>query len=150
MDRATIALLHQKGWTNLEMADFRGQHRDPIARVLREPLDQQPAKRQRTSSVAVFDAQIRIWLEQHLSVPRMLDLARADPAHPYRGKDAAFDDYVRPIKRARTLTPDAAPIRFAGLPGELLQLDWGETRRFPCTRPDLIGQTRSFFAARLK
>lgn len=150
MDRSTIYLLHQKGWTNLEIADFLGHHRDTIARVLREPVDQQPAKRQRTSSVAVFDAQIRTWLEQQLSVQRMLDLARSDRDHPYRGKDAAFYDYVRPIKRARKLTPDAVPIRFEGLPGELLQIDWGETRLFPFSRPDLMGQTRYFFAARLK
>lgn len=150
MDRSTIYLLHQKGWANVEIADFLGHHRDTIARVLREPLDQQAATRQRTSSVAVFDAQIRTWLDQQLSVQRMLDLARADPDHPYRGKDAAFYDYVRPIKRARKLTPDAVPIRFEGLPGELLQIDWGETRRFPFTRPELAGQTRYFFAARLK
>ena len=150
MDRSTIYLLHHKGWTNVEIADFLGHHRDTIARVLREPLDQHAAKRQRTSSVAVFDAQIRTWLDQHLSVQRMLDLARADPDHPYRGKDAAFYDYVRPIKRARKLTPDAVPIRFEGLPGELLQIDWGEVRQFPFTRPDLKGQTRYFFAARLK
>ena len=150
MDRSTIYLRHQKGWTNVGIADFLGHHRDTIARVLREPRDQQAAKRQRTSSVAVFDVQIRAWLDQHLSVQRMLDLARADPDHPDRGKDAAFYDYVRPIKRARKLTPEAVPIRFEGLPGELLQIDWGETRHFPFTRPDLKGQTRYFFAARLK
>ncbi len=150
MDRSTIYLLHHKGWTNVEIADFLGHHRDTIARVLREPLDQQPPKRHRTSSVAVFDAQIHSWLEQHLSVQRMLDLARSDPDHPYHGKDAAFYDYVRPIKRARKLTPDAVPIRFDGLPGELLQIDWGESRQFPFTRPDLTHQTHYFFAARLK
>jgi len=150
MDRSTIYLRHQKGWTNVGIADFLGHHRDTIARVRREPRDQQAAKRQRTSSVAVFDVQIRAWLDQHLRVQRMLDLARADPDHPDRGKDAAFDDYVRPIKRARKLTPEAVPIRFEGLPGELLQIDWGETRHFPFTRPDLKGQTRYFFAARLK
>lgn len=150
MDRSTVYLLHQKGWTNVEIADFLGHHRDTIARVLREPLDQQPAKRQRTSSVAVFDAQIRSWLDQHLSVQRMLDLARSDPDHPYRGKDSAFYDYVRPIKRARKLSPEAVPIRFEGLPAELLQIDWGETRQFPFSRPNLAGLTRYFFAARLK
>jgi Mu transposase, C-terminal domain len=41
-------------------------------------------------------------------------------------------------------------VRFEGLPGELLQLDWGEARQFPFTRPDLAGQTRYLFAARLK
>jgi hypothetical protein len=42
------------------------------------------------------------------------------------------------------------PVRFNGLPGELLQIDWGEVRQFPFTRTDLAGQTRYFFAARLK
>ena len=150
MDRSTIYLLHQKGWANVEIADFLGHHRDTIARVLREPLDQHAATRQRTSSVAVFDAQIRTWLDQQLSVQRMLDLARSDPDHPYRGKDAAFYDYVRPIKRARKLTPDAVPIRFAGVPGELLQIDGGNPAAFPSPAPSLVGQTRYFFAARLK
>jgi transposase len=150
MDRSTIYLLHQKGWTNTEIADFLGHHRDTITRVLREPIDYQPAQRQRTSAVAVFDAQIRAWLDQQLSVQRMLEKARADPDHPYLGGQAAFYDYVRPLKRARSTLPGLVPIRFEGLPGELLQIDWGETRRFPFTRPDLRGQTRYFFAARLK
>src|SRR6266700_6359019 len=150
MDRSVIYYLKQKGWSNVEIAEFVGHHRDTIARVLREPLDQHPAPRQRTSAVALFDTQIRAWLDQKWSVQRMLEVARADVAHPYTGKDAAFYDYVRPIKRARKLTPDAVPIRFEGLPGELLQIDWGEVRQFPFTRPELSGQTRYFFAARLK
>src|SRR5947208_11266834 len=141
MDRSTIYLLHLKGWTNTEIADFLGHHRDTITRVLREPIDHQPAKRKRTSTVAVFDAQIRAWLDQQLSVQRMLELARTDPQHPYQGGQAAFYDYLRPLKRARAALPALVPIRFEGLPGELLQIDWGETRRFPFTRPDLINQT---------
>ena len=150
MDRATIHYLHQKGWTKVEIAEFVGHHRDTITRVLREPLDQRPAPRARQSSVALFDAQIHSWLDQRLSVQRMLELARADPEHPYTGQATAFYDYVRPIKRARKSTPGEVPIRFEGLPGELLQIDWGEVRRFPFTRPELRGQTRYFFAARLK
>ena len=80
----------------------------------------------------------------------MLELARADSDHPYTGQATAFYDYVRPIKRARKGTPGEVPIRFEGLPGELLQIDWGEVRRFPFSHPDLRGQTRYFFAARLK
>jgi transposase len=40
------------------------------------------------------------------------------------------------------------PVRFEGLPGEYLQVDWGEVRRFPFTqqRPT----TRYFLACRLK
>jgi IS30 family transposase len=73
MDRATIHYLSQKGWSNVEIAEFVGHHRDTIARVLREPLDQHPAPRQRTSAVAVFDTQIRTWLDQKWSVQRMLE-----------------------------------------------------------------------------
>jgi transposase len=32
----------------------------------------------------------------------------------------------------------------------LLQIDWGEVRRFPFARAELSGKTRYFFAARLK
>jgi transposase len=150
MDRATIHYLNQKGWSNVEIAAFVGHHRDTIARVLREPLDQHPAPRQRSSAVALFDTQIRTWLDQKWSVQRMLEVARADEAHPYTGSGTAFYDYVRPIKRARKGVPGNVPVRFEGLPGELLQIDWGEVRQFPFTQPALVGQTRYFFAARLK
>jgi transposase len=150
MDRSTIYYLKQKGWSNVEIADFVGHHRDTIARVLREPVDQQPAQRQRASAIAVFEDQIQQWLADNVSVCRMLELARADPNHPYRGGDAAFYDYVRPRKHAHKGLPGTVPIRFEGLPGELLQIDWGEVRRFPFTHPSLAGSTRYFFAARLK
>ncbi len=150
MERSTIHYLKQKGWTNVQIAELLGHHRDTIARVLREPVDQQPAQRQRQSAVAVFSDQIRAWLEQKLSVQRMLELARADPDHPYLGSAAAFYDYVRPLRRARASLPATVAVRFEGLPGELLQIDWGEVRQVPFTHPDLVGQTRYFFAARLK
>lgn len=150
MDRSTIYFLHQKGWSNVEIAEFVGHHRDTIARVLREPVDRPAVPRQRTSAVAVFDAQIQAWLDQKWTVQRMLEVARTDPEHPYSGSEAAFYDYVRPIKRARKGVPGMVPIRFEGLPGELLQIDWGEVRNLPFTRPDMLGKTRYFFAARLK
>lgn len=150
MERSTIHYLKQKGWTNVQIAEFLGHHRDTIARALREPVDQQPAPRQRQSAVAVFHGQIHAWLDQKLSVQRMLELAREDPDHPYLGSLAAFYDYVRPVRRARAALPASVAVRFEGLPGELLQIDWGEVRQFPFTHPDLVGQTRYFFAARLK
>lgn len=150
MDRSTIYFLHHKGWSNVEIAEFVGHHRDTITRVLREGVDRQPAPRQRSSAIAVFDTQIRSWLEQKWTVQRMLEVARTDPDHPYIGSAAAFYDYVRPIKRARKGLPGTVPIRFEGLPGELLQIDWGEVRQFPFTRPELQAKTRYFFAARLK
>lgn len=150
MDRSTIHYLHQKGWSKTEIAAFTGHHRDTIARVLREPIDQQPAPRQRASAIAVFAPFIQTWLDQQWSVQRMLEEARQHPHHPYRGSPAAFYDYVRPLKQARKGRPGQVPVRFDGLPGELLQIDWGEVRRFPFTHPALSGQTRYFFAARLK
>src|SRR5215470_16426912 len=36
------------------------------------------------------------------------------------------------------------------MPGEFLQIDWGEMRDMPFTKEDMSGQTRYFFAARLK
>jgi transposase len=150
MDRSTIHYLHQKGWSKSDIAAFVGHHRDTIARVLQEPIDQQPAPRQRPSAIAVFQPQIETWLTQQWSVQRMLEEARQHPEHPYTGSPAAFYDYVRPLKQARKTRPSQIPIGFDGLPGELLQIDWGEVRRFPFTRPDLARQTRYFFAARLK
>jgi hypothetical protein len=40
------------------------------------------------------------------------------------------------------------PIRFEGLPGEYLQVDWGEIRHFPFTQQQSV--TRYFLACRLK
>lgn len=150
MDRSTIHYLHQKGWSKTEIADFTGHHRDTIARVLREPIDKQPAARQRPSAIAVFAPLIQTWLDQRWSVQRMLEDARQHPEHPYTGSPAAFYDFVRPLKQARKGHPGEVPVAFNGLPGELLQIDWGEVRRFPFTTPSLGGQTRYFFAARLK
>lgn len=150
MDRSTIYYLKQKGWTNTQIAAFVGHHRDTIARVLREPLDREAVPRVRASAVAVFAAQIPGWLDQRLPVRRMLELAQEDPDHPYTGSAAAFYKYVQPLRAARRALPGDVAVRFEGLPGELLQIDWGEARQFPFTRADLVGQTRYFFAARLK
>ncbi len=80
----------------------------------------------------------------------MLEMARSHPEHPYQGGDSAFYDYVQPLRQARTLRAAEIAVRFEGLPGELLQIDWGEVRNFRFTKAALAGQTRYFFAARLK
>jgi transposase len=150
MDRSTIHYLHHKGWTNVQIAEFLGHHRDTIARALREPVDRAPAPRQRPSAVAVFDPQLRLWIEQRVPVTRMLELARTDPDHPYAGGPTAFFDYIRKLRRALSAQPPEVALRFEGLPGEFLQIDWGEQRDFPFTSHSLQGVTRYFFAARLK
>src|SRR5947208_7797956 len=109
MERSTIYYLKQKGWSNVQIAAFTGHHRDTIARVLREEVEKKPKTRERISAVAVFDAQIREWLEQGISVIRMLELARANTDHPYTGGETAFYDYVRKVRHARL---PAAPASF--------------------------------------
>src|SRR6266516_6123126 len=150
MERSTIYYLKQKGWTNVQIAEFTGHHRDTIARVLREEVDKKPKTRNRSSAVGVFDAQIREWLDQNLPVTRMLELARADGEHPYTAGDTAFYDYIRKVRRARKQTPRDLAVRFEGVPGEFLQIDWGEVRDMAFSKPEVAGQTRYFFAARLK
>jgi transposase len=150
MERSTIYYLKQKGWSNSQIARAVGCHRDTVRRILREPVDYQAEPRQRTSQVAVFAEAIQGWLEQNLSVRRMLELARSHPEHPYQGGDSVFYEYVQPLRQMRTLQAAAVAVRYEGLPGELLQIDWGEVRNFPFTKAALTGQTRYFFAARLK
>jgi transposase len=150
MERSTIYYLKHKGWTNVQIAEFTGHHRDTIARVLREDVDKHPQTSTRSSAVAVFDARIAQWLDQNLLVSRMLELARADAEHPYCGGDTAFYAYVRKVRRARKQTPHELALRFEGVPGEFVQIDWGEVRNMAFTKPGLEGHTRYFFAARLK
>src|SRR2546423_803845 len=105
MERSTIYYLKQKGWTNVQIAEFTGHHRDTIARVLQEAVEKKPQTRQRESRVDVFRSQIASWLDQNLPVIRMLERAREDHDHPYSGSETAFYDYVRKIRRARKQPP---------------------------------------------
>ncbi len=90
-----------------------------------------------------------MWLSHGTAVRRMWELARdGDP--PYTGSRSAFYAGVRRIRDAVQRTVLEAVVRFEGLPGEYLQVDWGEVRRMPFTRPDLRDTTRYFLAARLK
>ena len=65
MERSTIYYLKQKGWANVQIAEFTGHHRDTIARVLREDVAKALKARQRSRAVAVYDAQITEWLKQN-------------------------------------------------------------------------------------
>src|SRR6266536_5797898 len=77
-------------------------------------------------------------------------LARAAPEHPYGGCGSVWRAAVR-RERLSLLHEQAVadvPIRFEGLPGEYLQVDWGEIRHFPFTQQQPV--TRYFLACRLK
>jgi hypothetical protein len=55
---------------------------------------------------------------------------------------------VRRERLRRAQVAADVPVRFEGLPGEYLQVDWGEVRRFPFTQAP--PRTRYFLACRLK
>ncbi len=80
----------------------------------------------------------------------MLELARADAEQPYPGGHSVFRVAVQHERLARTQQQAQrdVPVRFEGLPGEYLQVDWGEVRQFPFSRQ--APATRYFLACRLK
>jgi transposase len=150
MERSTIHLLHKRGKSQREIASELGRSRSAVVRALSEPVDRQPSGRRRKSSVDAFREQIAEWLKQGLSGVRMMELARDDADHPYVGGSSVWRAAVR-RERLSGLHEQAVadvPIRFEGLPGEYLQVDWGEIRHFPFTQQQSV--TRYFLACRLK
>ncbi len=150
MERSTVHLLYKRGKSLRQIASELGRSKNTVARALAEPVDRQPSTRRRKSSVDVFREQIVEWLKQGLSGVRMMELARADPEHPYGGCGSVWRAAVR-RERLSGLHEQAVadvPIRFEGLPGEYLQVDWGEIRHFPFTQQQPV--TRYFLACRLK
>jgi transposase len=150
MDRSAIHLLRKRGKSLRAIAAELGHSKTTIARALSEPVDQSAPHRQRVSRVDPWRAQIAEWLHQGVSGVRMLELAREEPEQPYRGCDSVWRAAVR---RERVVLEheqavEAVPIRFEGLPGEYLQVDWGEIRHFPFTHQD--SGRRYFLACRLK
>jgi transposase len=131
MERSTVHLLHKRGKSLREIASELGRSKSTIARALSEAVDRQPESRRRKSHVDPFREQIGEWLKQGLSGVRMMELARADPDHPYVGGSSAWRAAVR-RERLSLLHEQAVadvPLRFEGLPGEYLQVDWGVVER---------------------
>lgn len=150
MERSTIHLLAKRGKSQREIAEALGRSRNTIARVLSEPVDRRPARRRRRSLTDPYRAQIAAWVKEGLSAVRMLELARADPEQPYPGCASVWRTAVRRERLAQqhAQAVAAVPVRFEGLAGEYLQVDWGEVRRFPFTQQ--APATRYFLACRLK
>jgi len=148
LERSAVHLLAKRGKSQREIARELGLSRKTVARALREPVGKQPTKRDRSSSVDPFIDQIEHWLGEKLTIVRMLELARADSIHPYTGGRSVFSDYVRKVRLERERVLADIPVRFEGLPGEYLQVDWGEVRHFPFTQAK--SATHYFLACRLK
>ncbi len=148
MERSTIQVLAKRGKSQRQIAKELGYSRTTVARALQEPVDKQPAKRQRRSQVDPYRPQIEQWIRDGLSGVRMLELAREDPVRPYTGGRSVFNDMVRRIRHEIARVEADVPVRFEGLPAEYLQVDWGEIRRFPFLHQP--PGTRYFLACRLK
>ncbi len=150
MERSTVQLLAKRGKSIRQIAAELGRSPTTIARVLREPVDRRPARRQRASQLDPYRPQLEAWVREGLSTVRMLERLRTDSERPYTGGRSTLGDYVRRLRQAEQQQQAAAavPIRFEGLPGEYLQVDWGEVRRFPFMQQ--APATRYFLACRLK
>ncbi len=148
MERSTVQLLTKRGKSQRQIAHELGISRTTVARVLDEPVERAPAKRDRSSLADPFADQIKQWLREDLSIVRMTELARGDRDHPYRGGRSVFSDFVRRVRDAGEQATRDVPVRFEGLPGEYLQVDWGEVRHFAYRNQPAA--TRYFLACRLK
>jgi transposase len=148
MERSAIHVLAKRGTSQRAIARELGISRVTVARVLAEPVDRQPAKRSRSSMVDPYRPQIEQWLDEDLSIVRMLELAREGEQMPFVGGRSTFNDRVRQIRAEREREQVDVLVRFEGLPGEYLQVDWGEIRRFPFTQQPPA--TRYVLCCRLK
>jgi hypothetical protein len=150
MDRSEMYVLAKRGRSIRQIAAEVQHSPTTVARVLREPVTVSPARRRRHSLVDPYREQIRGWIAEGLPAVRMLELARGDAAAPYRGSRSQFGALVQRLRHevAQAAAVAAVPVRFEGLPGEYLQVDWGEVRAFPFTQQGPA--TRYFLACRLK
>ena len=150
MERSAMHLLAKRGKSLRQIATELGHSPTTVARALRESVDRQPTKRRRRSQVDVYRADINRWLAQGLTATKMLAMVRADVERPYTGSRSVFGEVVRRVRQERTqqLAVADVPFRFEGLPGEYLQVDWGEMRMFPFAQQ--APATRYFLVCRLK
>lgn len=148
MERNTIKFLRKKGKTYQEIAKEIGCHRETVARVINEPTEKKYTRCTAESKAEPYHDRIKEWLKKGVRVSRMLDIVREEVSDPYTGSKTAFYVYVAKVRKEIKLQEQEATIRFEGLPGEYLQVDWGEVRDFPFI--NRTGIVRYFFAARLK
>src|SRR5437868_2066942 len=101
MERSTIHLMAKRGKSIRQIADESARSPTTISRALHEPVDRQPARRQRRSHVDPYRAQIEQWIRDGLTAQRMLELARTDPEQPSLGGHSVFRAYVRRVRQAQ-------------------------------------------------
>jgi transposase len=145
MARSTMHYLRKRGLTQTAIAAQVGCDRHTVARALTQPVDHRYRRSAAPHRWADWEAAVSGWLDVELPIKRMLELARADATTPYTGSAATWYRFVGQRKRARAAAV-APVIRFEGLPGEFLQVDWGEA--WVPLGTEVV--RRVFLAARLK
>jgi transposase len=148
MERSTIKLLKKRGNTDTEIAKVLSRDRETIRRALQEPAEKELLQPKRGSLVDPYEDQILQWMQEGIPVTVMLERVRKDEQNPYQGGNSIFYQRVQGIRQEKKMTKQEAIWRFEGLPGEYLQVDWGEKRQFPFTH--IPQKTRYCFVGRLK
>lgn len=147
MERSVVRHLRQKGKSYEEIGEELGCHRKTASRAMKEPIDKKYPKRKSVSQVEPYHEKIEKWIKDGLPVIKMIEKSRKE-IPPYSGCTSVFYDYVSKIKKERKGKELEIVIRFEGMAGEYLQIDWGEVRNFPFVGK--TGEIRHIFAARLK
>jgi transposase len=148
MERSTIKLLKKRGNTDAQIARALGRDGKTVKRVLAEPADKEFQRPKRSSLVDPYEDKILQWMQEGIPITVMLERLRKDAQNPYKGGNSIFYQRVQRIRKEKKMTKQKAIWRFEGLPGEYLQVDWGERRQFPFTQ--IPQNTRYCFVGRLK
>ena len=148
MERSSIKLLKKRGNSDSEIARVLKRDRKTVRQALLQPAEKEYQRPQRFSVVDGYDENIRQWIQEELPVTVMLQKAREEGENPYQGGRTIFYQRVQLIRQELKVENQTAIWRFEGLPGEYLQIDWGEKRNFPFTQ--IPSETRYCFVGRLK
>ncbi len=126
VERSTIKLLKSKGLSISKIVRLTERSRPTVRRVLREDTDKEYQRSGMQSKIDKhYIEDIKLWIREDIPVKRMCEKCREDEDHPYQGSASNFYDRVRKIRQEVENEKDAV-IRFETLPGEQLQVDWGE------------------------
>jgi transposase len=147
MDRSAVLSLFKRGMSKSEIARQLGCSRQTVRRILSQGVEKKYERVPMGSSVEPFRCDIFRWLDQGIPVARMLEMSREDPEHLYAGGKSLFYRKVSLMRKEWKSSGQEAWIRFEGLPGEYVQVDWGEVRNFLFLTQEPA--TRYFFCARL-
>ena len=100
MDRSAIKALRKRGKSYSEIAEEMNCDRRTVKKILEEPLDKSYKKGNlEPSQVDIYKEDIFKWLDQEISILRMIELAREDKEKPYKGCRTAFYKRVEKFKK---------------------------------------------------